>query len=65
MKKQIGEITVGLLSVAATALVGLLASGTIKVPEANFDAACKAQFVQQKGTNYGYDSVEHCLKNNK
>lgn len=27
---------------------------------ATFDPACNAQFVKQEGTNYGYDSVEHC-----
>lgn len=27
---------------------------------ATFDPACQAKFVKQEGTNYGYDSVEHC-----
>lgn len=28
---------------------------------ANYDPTCNAKFVKQEGTNYGYDSVEHCL----
>lgn len=27
---------------------------------ATFDPTCNAKFVKQEGTNYGYDSVEHC-----
>lgn len=28
---------------------------------ATFDPTCNAKVVKQEGTNYGYDSVEHCL----
>ena len=28
---------------------------------ATFDPTCNAKVVKQESTNYGYDSVEHCL----
>lgn len=30
---------------------------------ATFDPTCEAKTIKQSGTNYSYDSVEHCLIN--
>ncbi len=61
MKKQFGEITVGLVSVLMVAVTGLLASGTVNIKQ-NYDPSCEAKTVKSETGNYSYTSYEHCQK---
>lgn len=65
MRKQKGEANILVVAVLSYGM-GLLAGPTFlkepMVASEHLTEACQAKIVQAEGGNYGYQSVEHCLK---
>ena len=53
------DISFAMLLVTVLSNIGVQFAPQLEAA-ATFDPACEAKFVKQEGTNYGYDSVDHC-----